>query len=326
MVRKRGINNELFDHYKAKPYFLKYLTLNSNKNSFYKKNVSEIDALHKMVDSYALELKQKLNSSPLKEFVFILKQAKKRRESEAGVCLDKAEVAFRYYIPDDLGRSKFKDLFNVGDIIKSINMDMNLCWKYMCINKDDIDLVKQCFNDYAVVKAKSIIIENLNKSDCHGNIQAVLMCLAALLRLDFVDTYAFCDSDGYKKYIVKKAGQKNAAKAHSIRKKVLNLAEPLADKKWNEGSKLLHYEMIYDIMPELNDSLREALLKELEKSYKNKTGRYKNKEEYERMKLKINRGGRDFQYDEVLPYIKKVAKRHGRYFDPGEEHRENKKK
>jgi hypothetical protein len=327
MVKNRCSNNEMFWCYKNKSYFVEFLTKNVNRDRFYTKKNSELDVLHKVIESYYVELKKELSVAPLGRVVSILEDAMMRMEKEKvqGVCLDKADIAFRCCVPDELGRSKFKSLFNVGDIIQAINTDMNLCWRYVEKNQDDVAVIKKNFDDYVVVKAKCIVIDRLKESSSYDKIQAVLMCISALLRLDLAMTYAFCDSDEYKLRIVKDAGKKNAASYHAIRRRVLSGVGPKADKMWREGSKLLHYKMIEELMPELNQELRVLLLESLEESFLKKKGAYKNNEVYERRKLKITSGKCDFTYEAILPHIKKVAKAHLMYFDPAEDSRESKK-
>jgi hypothetical protein len=325
MGKKKGLNEEIYNYYKDSSFFLRSLTRNVNKDSFFKRECSEIEMLWKLIESYETELKKLLRSSPLKNVESVLKKAKKKSEGRKAPRLIKSDLVFCYHVPDDLGESELNCFSDVGAIIQQINSDMHAYWEFVRENEDDAKMVKDNFNDFVVVKARVGIIERVKTSEHWGNIQALLMAISSLLRLDFVNIYAFCDSDKYKEYIVKQSGKRNASKYHAIRKSVLYLVGPKADKEWEDGSTLMHYKMIEKLMPEINEELRRRLLKSLEESYLNKKGVYKNKEVYERRKLAIKRGDSDFEYDEILPAIKRVARQRGRYFDPAEDSRKKRK-
>lgn len=324
MARQRAHNQELFNYYKNNPFALVTFSSLASNSKIFKKSTSHIDSLRTILNDYELDLTNRLQVSPFAQIYEMFNNALKNDEEIESLKLVKSELVFRYYIPDNQSKIATRDYSNVLSAINEFNGMMNQAWRHLINDKKNIDLFRDNFEEFAGYMIGLIILERFKKSSDYNNFQASLMCLAALLRIDFLKLYAFCDSQKYSTELLKLKRKVFVRSTKEIKAEVLALANDEADEEWKKGDYRMHYEMSRKLAPKYKIMFKEKLLEAALYSNKNKVGMYRHENKYnERVKSIDNEKGEcKLTIDHINKGIRPAAEKHNKYFDTGKEYRE----
>lgn len=324
MARQRARNQELFNYYKNNPFALVTLSLLASNSKIFNESTLHVNSLHIILDDYELDLTNKLQTSPLAKVYEMFNDAIKKDEETKGLKLIKSELVFRYYIPDNQGQSSIKDYSNVLNAINEFNGRMNQAWEYLLNDRENIELFRENFEEFAGYIISLIIIKRFKESPDYNSFQAAMMCLAALLRIDFLKLYAFCDSQKYSTELLKLKRKVFVRSTKEIKAEVLARANDEADKRWEDGDYHMHFEMSGELETAYKLLFKEKLLEAALYSYTNKVGLYRHENKYnERLKTIENEEGEcKLTIEHINKGIRPAAEKHHKYFDTGKKYRE----
>lgn len=324
MARQRARNQELLNYYQANPFLLATLSSLSSKSGNFKKSISHVDSLHAVIDAYLVALRDRMKISPFNEILKSINESIEKKLATNKVSLVKAEFVFRYYIPDGQDPVDIKDYSNVLAAINEFNAKLNQAWEFLMVEDDAINLLLENFNEFSCCYISTILIQKFKQSSDYNDFQASLMCLAALLKVDFINLYAFSDSKKYSTELLKIKRKIFVRSTKEIKEEVLVLANDEADKEWEQGDYRLHYEMAIKILPKYKLIFKNKLLEAALYSRTKRVGLYRSEDKYQERVRVINeeRGECKLTKEHIKKGIKNAAEKHHKYFDTGREYRE----
>lgn len=324
MARRGARNQEFLTYYKANTFLLATLSSLSSKSENFKKSISHVDSLHAVIDAYLVALKDRMKISPFDEILKNINESIEKKLATNKVSLVKAEFVFRYHIPDGQDPGDIKDYSNVLAAINEFNGMLNQAWEYMMTEDGAVNLLLENFNEFSCNYISTIIIERFKQSPDYNDFQAAMMCLTALLRVDFINMYAFSDSKKYSTELLKLKRKIFVRSTKEIKKEVLAPANDEADKEWENGDYRLHYEMASKLLPKYKSIFKDKLKEAALYSYSNRVGSYRSEVKYKERISAINeeKGECKLTKENIKKSIKKAAEKHHKYFDTGKEYRE----
>lgn len=268
--------------------------------------------LKRIINSHEILLKSRLRSEPLCELVELIEDSRQALESQDDVIPEKSPLYFWHYLPSELGMGFTKDYANERMAIFHTHKDINDVWIVHKNNEKNIDTLTKHFEKYVPIAAGLLLIEWLRQSPDSEKSSALLLCMAALIKLDQMKLYSLFRSEAYEDDASRRKGKRHS---DALLKHMILLEEELKSKAidlWdNKDDQRWHAQMARDLTPEVNAPAIEKIVGELSKKYprwetdENEKIRYK-KEYKKRIKYETLSLGKatEVLYEAAKPFKK----------------------
>ena len=224
---------------------------------------SPVELLKNIINDHERSLVVKLNQEPLNEMVTLLEYAREKSKKMSKISLEKAPIVFRPHLPQghDLGFEK--NYANASMAISSVYSDLNLFWNVHKKNKRNVEVLINSSDRYIPIAAGLILISWLKSSPDHDKASALLLCMAALIKLDQMKLYALFRSTAYEDYASRRKGKRHSNEYWGSLGPLELAARDMATAIYESGKRPWHSELVEPIRKELNDPIIEKIKKEI---------------------------------------------------------------
>lgn len=224
---------------------------------------SPIELLKSVIDDHERSLVVKLNREPLNEMVTLLEYAREKSKRKLKISLEKAPVVFRPHLPQGHELGFEKNYANASMAISSVYSDLNMFWDVHKKNKRNVEVLIDSSDRYIPIAAGLILINWLKSSPDHEKASALLLCMAALIRLDQMKLYALFRSSAYEDYASRRKGKRHSDEYWGRLGPLERAARDMATSIYESGERPWHSELIAPIRKEINDPIIEKIKKEI---------------------------------------------------------------
>ena len=272
-----------------------------------------------IIDDHEALLRLKLKEEPLCKIVALIKSATEfinEQKKQNKIFLEKSPIYFTHRLPSEHGLGYDQNYASERFAIYLEHRDFNDIWNAFKDDPSKIALLKKHYEQYVPVAAGLTLIEWLKASPDRNKPSSILLCMAALIKLDQTKLYALFRSQEYEAYASSKQGKRHSDEQLKglmmLESKITSMAADL----WRNGDQRWHSQMARDLVEALNKPVIEKIRKELSDKYpsyetdENEKKLYQ-KEYNKRIKyetLSINRAT-EILYDVAIEFKKNRGKR-----------------
>ena len=196
-----------------------------------------------------------------------------------------------------------------------------LCSSFYKNDEEKSSILGQFSKEFLVLITKLSYIQNFKNSNQWNDVRASLSFLINFVALDYLKITDLFFGKKFGKLMQKSLGSVNRTKGWSTLELYYKKACEIAKQRWENGDERYHHQMAEDLLEEINEPIRDQIMAELLDKYPQK-----NKDPVEKQKFEDEKKRR-FSY-ETLSFVtlkkrlRDIAKKYGKYYDPGAKYRE----
>lgn len=251
---------------------------------------SPVELLKSIIDDHERSLVVKLNREPLNEMVTLLNHAREKSKNKLKISLEKAPVVFRPHLPQGHELGFEKNYANASMAISSVYSDLNLFWNVHKKNKRNVEVLINSSDRYIPIAAGLILINWLKDSPDHDKAAALLLCMAALIKLDQMKLYALFRSAAYEDYASRRKGKRHSDEYWGRLGPLERAARDMAIAVYKGGERPWHTQLIDPIRNEINKPIIEKIEREVSSLFpKYKTDESENEKYFKEYKKRIRK-------------------------------------
>ena len=229
---------------------------------------SGVKLLQSIIQDHKRSLVIRLSEEPLSEISSMIQDAKKAAADREGVSLEKSPFYFRHYLPANHDFEFKNDYASERMAIYHIHRDYNDVWIEYKDCPGKIDILKNNYDRYTPLAAGLLLTKWLDESPDKEQLPALLLCFAALIKLDQMKLYELFRSEKYEDYAASKKGKRHSDKQTDSRRPLENqLIEMAVDLWMNKNDQRWHHKMAKHLTSIINGPVVQRIKDELAEKF-----------------------------------------------------------